>query len=314
MTSTRLQIRQAMLNEDVTGGLYGTATAGAATTLTDTTLLAVGGNAASRYSNQYLYRPAAANAADYYRRVTAAGYAPTTGVLTHGTPNYTQAPLAGAPADSGYYELWPYDPRIVNRAIARALTDRCFSIQQDSVTTNGQTRYDVTAAPFSLTSITTIQDQVLEISQITGTDPNAAVSRWDRAGNTWWPELDNGTLYMRFKPAPTGTIRLTWKAPYAALTDESTTTACPLDYVKWAAFFELFDALARDAKRRGEPTEQYDAMKADAFTRYWAENHKHLGEYAAQLYRGKARWKSTAPAPRMGRAGSQLGGSMGRTI
>lgn len=315
MTATRRQIRQAMLDEDVVAGLYGTATAGASGTLTDTTLLAVGGNATSRFANYYLYRPAAANAADNYRRVTATGYAPATGVLTHGGPGYTQAPLAGAPADNGYYELWPYDPRMVNRAVSRALQKRCFSIQQDTFTTNGQTRYDVTAAPISLTSITTIQDQVLEIAQFTGTDPNASVSRWDKAGNTWWPELDNGTLYMRFRPAPTGTLRLTWKAPYANLTDETTSTACPTDYVKWAAFVELFDALGRDAKRRGEPAEQYDDMKADAFTRYWTENHKYLDEYAAQFYRGRPRWKSAVRAPQMGRVGSgRLGGSMGRTI
>ena len=42
MTATRQQARQTLLDEDITGGLHGTATAGAAGTLTDTTLLQVG--------------------------------------------------------------------------------------------------------------------------------------------------------------------------------------------------------------------------------------------------------------------------------
>lgn len=312
MTATRKQIRTAMLDEDVIDGLDGLATTGAVGAVTDTANLRIGGQSVSRFASYYLYRPAAANAADNYRRVTATGYAPSTGVLTHGGPDYTVAPLASS--DSGDFELWPYDPRMVNRAISRALTKRCFSIQQDTFATNGQTRYDVTASPISLTGITTIQDQVLEISQFTGTDPNAYVSRWDKAGNSWWPELDNGTLYLRFSPAPSGTLRFTWKTPYAALSDESTTTACPTDYVKWAAFVELFDALGRHAKRRGEPTQQYDDMKADAFNRYWVENHKYLDQYAAQFYQPKPRWKSSAPAPRMGRVGGRLGGAMGRAV
>ena len=135
MTVTRKQIRQALLDEDITGGMYGTATAGAPTQLTDTTLLKYAGNSSSRYGSYYLYRPAAATAADVVRRITPTGYDPVDGELTHSGPAWTINPLASS--DSGYYELWPWDPLLVNRALTRAMQTRLFSIQQDDITTNG---------------------------------------------------------------------------------------------------------------------------------------------------------------------------------
>ena len=117
-----------MIDLDVLdGAIWGTATAGAATSLTDTSELSVGGNAVTRYASKYLYRPVATNVADYIRRITTTGYAPTTGVVTHSTPNYTENPLVGN--DNGYYEIGPHDPRRVNRAFSRARTARCFRIQ-----------------------------------------------------------------------------------------------------------------------------------------------------------------------------------------
>lgn len=312
MTSTRPDIRQAMLDQDSTDGLYGTATAGAVGSLTDATSLAVGGNASSRYGSAYLYRPNAANDEDVYRRVAAAGYAPATGVLTHAGPNYTEAPLASG--DDGYYELWPFDPMDVNNASNRALTKRCFSLQRDLVVTTGLSRYDVSEAPFSLTDITTIQDQVLEIAQVYGTDPNARVIPWAASGKTWWPELDDGSLYMRFDPPATGTIQITWKKPYAALADEDDETECPVDYVAWATWAELFDSLGKRAVSRGEASTQYDELRTAAFGRYWAENHKHLGRFASMFHYSQPRGRTRTSGPRMGRMGPSLYGPGGRTI
>ena len=311
MTSTRLAIRKQMLDEDWHEGLYGTATAGAVGTLTDTTLLQVGGNATSQQAGNHLYRPAAATASDVYRRVNSDGYAPSTGVLTHGGPDWAVAPLASS--DTGYYELWPWDPRLVNSAIDRALTTRCFSMQRDSVTTNGQSRYDVTASPFSLT-ITSPQAQIVEVMQVWGTDPNAEVHEWANAGKTWWPELDDGTLYVRFDPAPTGTLQIGWKKPYSALANDAASTACPIDYVAWAAYYELFIALEKRAIRRGEPEGQYSELKDFAYARYWAEAQKYLGRFAATIYMPRPRSRTWTPGPRMGRPSNVLGGAGGRSI
>ena len=311
MTVNRLQIRQAMLSENVSMGLYGTATAGSTTTLTDTTNLAVGGNSTSRFMSYFLYRPAAATASDKFRRVTPTGYAPTTGVLTQGTPAWTIAPLASS--DSGYYELWQYDPVQVNAAISRALTKRCFALERDLVTPNGQSRYDITASPFSL-PVTNVQDQILEIVQFYGTDPNARIQPWQAAGKTWWPETDGATLYVRFDTPPTGTIQVTWKKPYTALTDDSTTSTVPLEYVAWASFFELFDALSKQAIARGESDAPWASLRQSAFDRYWTENHKYLDRFASQFFVSPAKGRTRGRGPVMGRTGSQLYGPGGARI
>ena len=309
--STRPTIRQNLLDEDITGGLHGTATAGAAGTLIDTTLLQIGGQSVSRFKSFYLYRPNAANTEDVFRRVNTDGYAPTTGVLTHGGPNYTEAPLAGDPADDGTYELWPFNPREVNRAFSRGLTTRCFSIQQDDITTNGQTRYQMNTSPFPTSGITSPQNQILEFGHVLGTDPNATVIPWLRGGRTWWPENDDDTLFVRFHPAPSGTLRMMWKQPYTDITDESTSTAADDDYIMWAMAFELFMALRKRAIKNSESAANYAEMERDSYTRFWARRQMFLDRFASQFHYAKPKWRSAVASPLTGRRGlgSRLGGT-----
>ena len=312
MTVTRKQIRQAMLDEDIFGGLYGTATTGAPLQLTDTTLLKVAGKSSSLFGNYFLYRPAAATASDVVRRVTMTGYTSDDGILTHAGPAWTTDPLESS--DSGYYELWKYDPVLVNRAITRAFQTRLFSIQQDDITTNGQTRYEVGASPFSLSSIES-DDQILEVGQVWGTDPNARVRVWTKEGRTWWPEPDNDTLYIRFDPPPSGTIRITWKKPYTALSDDTTTSTVDKEWAVWASAFELFIGLSRAAQMNGETSANYDQLKDYAYGRERSLRRKFMNRWASQLITPRPRWRSSASAPRMGRGfTSALGGDGGRTI
>ncbi len=56
MAVTRPQVRQAALDEDFVGGMYGTATNGTDGKLTDTTLLQVGGNSVSEHALKRLKR------------------------------------------------------------------------------------------------------------------------------------------------------------------------------------------------------------------------------------------------------------------
>ena len=311
MTVTRKQIRQAMLDEDIFGGLYGTATAGAPLQLTDTTLLRVSGQSESLYGNYYLYRPAAATAADVVRRIAFGGYDPDNGKLTHSGPVWAIDPLESS--DSGYYEVWKHNPVEVNRAMTRAFQTRLFSIQQDDITTNGQTRYEVGASPFSLSSIES-DDQILEIGQVWGTDPNARVRVWTKEGRTWWPEPDNDTLYVRFDPPPSGVIRITWKKPYTALSDDTTTSTVDKEWAVWATALELMIALSRRAQLNGETSANYDQLKEYAYARYWGLRKKFMNRFASQLITPRPRWRSSASAPRMGRGfTSALGGDGGRT-
>jgi hypothetical protein len=303
---TRQAIRQTLIDLDVVDGAsYGTATAGGAATVTDTTLLAVGGNAVTRYASQYLYRPSAANAADYYRRVTATGYAPTTGVLTHGTPNYTVNPLASS--DTGYYELWPYDPKRVNRAFSRALTTQCFLMQQDNVTTNGNTRYQVSASPFSLTNLTSA-NQFFGVAQVQGTDPTATLTPWMNEGRTVMPEWDNDTFYLRFDPAPTGTIRIAWKKFFTDVTNETSDAVVDSTYAAWATLKELFYALRETAIERGENADHYQQRFEKADQRTWIEGWKQNERFNARLFLPRPRYQSFTGAPGSGRGG---GGGLG---
>lgn len=312
MTVTRKQLRQALLDRDFMGGLYGTATAGAAFRVTDTTNLQVVGYSQSRFGNYWLYRPAAANASDYYRRITADGFDGDDGTLLHKGPAWTVNPLASS--DTGYYEVWRHDPRKVNKAFSRALTERCFSIQQDDITLNGQTRYALADAPFSLTSIESAQNQILELGKVLGTDPNAIVEPLQRY-KTWWPEPDNDTLYIRFDPRLSGTLRVTWKKPYANITDDTTTTTCDLEWLTWATAFELYTTLSMEAQDRGETSANYDSLKDRCYNRYWGLRQMFMDRWASQIIRPPARWRSSSPAPRMGRGWSnRLGGAGGMTV
>ncbi|MCR4341807.1 MAG: hypothetical protein NUW01_18180 [Gemmatimonadaceae bacterium] len=308
MTVNREQIRQSMLDEDIVDGFYGTASAGTTTSLTDAGLLDVGVESPGRFGAYWLHRPAAAAAANFYRRIRGDGFNAQTGKLDIQGAIWTVAPLASA--DTGEYEIWPGDvhPAAVNRAISRALTTRCFSIQRDSVTTNGQTRYDIAASPFTLTSISSIQNQVLEINQVSGTDPNARIWPWASGGRSWWPEEDNNTLYLRFYPAPSGTLEIVWKKPYADLTDETTTSAVNEDYVKWAAFYELFFALENRAKAESESKVNYKDLKETCYARYWARNQMEMGRFASQYHHPRPRWRSAVAAPTSGRGYGGLGG------
>lgn len=307
MTANRQEIRQDMLDQDLVDGVqFGTATGGASGTLIDTTLLQVGGNSVSKFASRYLYRPVAANTADVFRRVAPIGYDPATGVLTHGGPGYTEAPKAST--DNGYYELWFTDPAKVNRAFSRALTTQCYSLQFDEVTTDGSTLYDITTSPFSLTDIVSIQNQVLELVQVSGSGSTSKIVPWTRGGRTWHPETDDGTLNIRFSPAPTGTIAVIWKKPFADITDETTDTEADTDFVTWATFYELFSALEREAIADSESDAGWTQLKNFAYQRFWARRQMVLDRFASQYHIARPRWRSATGSPRMGRFGGRLGG------
>ncbi len=459
--ATRQVVRKRILDQDILGGIYGTATTGDDLGLTDTTLLRIGGASVDQYSNLFLYRPNAANSEDVLRRVISEGYSPISGVISHEGPAYTVNPLASG--DDGYYELWPFDPRDVNRAYTRALTTQCFSIQQDDIATNGRSRYRLTSglniltvagdidfeggvgswttggsntiatsteqfvyskasgkityqdnstlaslsvtltpspyvaqlwlyipdsydgtdlrlqmnsytgstvtnvdidmdatnqwqrlevtitplpsdlvgtlalvengtaatagrvlyidgaqvepgdavSPYSALGLTT-HNQILEVMQVHGTEPNVRMSPWRTGGRTWLPESDNDVLYLRFDPAPSGTLRLIWRKPYADITDETSSSDVDTDFVMWATMWELFGALARSSTVDGESAAQYKELAKQAYTRFWGRRKMEQDRYAAQYHITRPRWRSSVASPRMGRGvGTRRGISAG---
>lgn len=303
MTVTRQQVRQQMIKEGIVDAFYGTASTGTTTSMTDVDQLAVGIEGPGRYGGYWLYRPNAASANDYYRRIKGDGFSSVTGKIEIAGPAYAAGPTLSS--DDGYYEIWPGDmhPREINWAFTRALTTRCFSLQRESLsisTIGANNRYDIDA-DFSLTSITSIQDQVLEIVQLVGTEPDAYVRPHSGNELVWWPEEDNGTQYIRFDRMPSGTLQLTWRKPYADVTDETTTSTVTLTYASWATFYELFMALEKRAKGQQEAERHYAELKDEAFARYWGKNHSELGRFASMLHVPRPRFRAAFSAPVMGR-------------
>ncbi len=284
MTITLPNIRQAMLDADFVDGDYGTATTGAVGVLTDVTKLAVGGKPKSTWGRFHLHRPNAATAADKHRLVTATGFSSSAGSLTHGGPAWAVAPLASA--DDGTYELWKYPVIEVNRAINRALTDRCWILNKDEITSlTGASRYDVSAVPFSLT-IESLERQIRDIEQVFGSTPNQVINRWSerQSGGRWYIEQDAGSEFLFTDPPLTGTIRLVWISSFTALADETTTSTVTLDYAVWGAWYELLITRWQRAKSRGLPSQEIRTLADSAFARYDALYREELGRYASHIY------------------------------
>ena len=245
--------------------------------------------------------PSAANAADYYRRATGAGYAAATGVLTHDGPSYTINPLANG--DSGYFEVMPHDPRVMNRAIENGLTRRCSRLHQDDVVTNGESRYTVGSSPLPTSGLTDPDQQIMAIEQVIGTEPNATIVPWAVEGNDWWGQQGDGTVYLRFDAPPTGTIRITWRDELSAWSDDDTDTKDrDLAYMKWAAFVELYSSLAASAVAGSQSEIAYKTLRTAAYEQYWGERLKAMTSlYAGDVIVRHRRPRIRTAVPRMGR-------------
>ncbi len=279
MTSTRPQVRRQMLDEDIVRDVgYGTISSGTTHGFVVATL-GQGGDSANRFHNRYLYVPGFDAVANHVRRVRE--WIPERRQFEHDGPDYSLEAL-------GTVEVHAYDPLDVNRAISRALARRCFSIQRDDIETNGQTLYTIGTAPFDvLASITESPDeQIFDVQQVLSPSGNyLRTIPWATGGRTFRGVLDNNVLTVQFDPAPSGTIRVIWKKPYTALSDETTTTACPLQYAVWGSYYELFMALEQRAMNAGESGAQYGRSKNVAEERYMREHRVALGEYAYRVKR-----------------------------
>lgn len=299
MAITRRQVRQAMIDWRWIGGFHGTASAGDGASIA-AVALTVGGEPTSKFAGHWPHRPDASNVADYYRRVRGDGYSGREGRILHAGPGYTEAPLAGS--DSGYFELLRYDPRFVNQAISNALTTRCHVLNKDDIVTTGVDVYTLGTAPWPSSGLTDADQQILEIEQVLGTDPNDTVVPWGKDGRDWWGDIDGTLRRIRFDPAPTGTLRAYWREPAADLTDDTTTVERELAYAKWASFYELFLMLAAAARDRGERTRHYEDLAHEAYTSYWGERLYAMTErFAGEVIVRQDRTRFHTTTPVMGR-------------
>lgn len=302
MPITRRGVRQAIIDQGWFDALYATATS--ATTEGTQTLvatLAAGGQSAGKYGRLWQYRPSAANAGDQLRVLEPEGFQSSSGMFRHQGPAWTENPLVNG--DSGYFELWPYDPRVVNECIERALTDLCWSLQQDDVTTDGSQRYQLAAAPFPLTKPAAVHE-ILAIEEVIGSGATALVRPWNSAGRSWRAESDAGTYYIRFYGTPRSqTLRIYWRKSYTAFSDDAVDTeTVPDNYIKWASLVELFRTLNRKAEEVGRPNDNYRSLLATAWEKYLEEHRKELTDrFAGPIVVIPQQSHNRVTAPRMGR-------------
>ncbi len=260
MAVTRTQIRRravALVPEKGFASADGVASlvasAGAVGTLTDTTNLPSTGASTALYANQWIHRPAAANASDFYRLISSTGYAAATQIITQQGPNWTVAPLASS--DSGVYILTKDDPRLWNRAINEALRSECFVVQRDEWTPVSNTRriYAIGSAPLDSVTGITRKTQIHAIQwHPSGDASNEELWRdWDDGRREWEPFDDAGTLKIDFRhvvPGTTQKMRLVSVLPLAALTDEATTVDVDEEWAAYATILVMARWLGEDDK------------------------------------------------------------------
>lgn len=304
MTTTRPLIRRGILDQQLWRGAgYFTLTAADVRSLTATTF-GQGGDSMAKFHNRYIYTPGSA-AGDTQRRVRE--FDAQKRQLWHEGPDYGIAPAIGAIA-----EILPYDSEDFNKAVTRALTRRCMLLERTEIVTDGSTVYTIGTAPFdTLTSITDPDDQIFSVEQVYGSNDNfERVEPWDTGGKTYRGEPNNGVLAVRFDPPPQGTIKIIWGKWYTDLTDETTTTTCPLPYATWATVLELFTVLEERTINHAESQAQYATMKASAMDRFMHEHTIALGEYAGRKRRLR-RPRTYRPAPAHNLRGQGFGASGG---
>lgn len=290
----RAVIRKAAIDQDVWRACaYGTITAASRDSVTDVNgALGYGGESREKFNNRRLYMPAVAATTDKIRLIKE--FEGERRRLVHAGPDFSATPIAGEA-----YEIHAIDPDFLNRSLNRALTRRCFSVQRTDIECDGSSFYTIGTAPFdTLSDITESADQqILDIEIVSGTDPNAVIQPWDRDGRVYWGELDNNVLGVRFDPAPSGTIRVIWKKPYAAMDDEADVTTCPTAYAMWAMLYETYASLEERAITNHESADELRRLKLDFEARMMREQVVAMGRYAGRIRRQRrSRVRRRAPS------------------
>lgn len=232
MSTTRTALRQA-IGYELSEMHAGTVTSATTTTLTDSALVDAD-ESASRWDRAWLYVTSGAQVG-VVRRVSVSGFAPTTGALT-----LSRAWTAPAPGDT--YELHQMlAPEDLHRLIDIGL-QRCTYLAEQAITpVSGNRNYDLSAYTWL-----TEPSQVQAIVWRQGTVAN----QYRYLPDSWWEvRRDGATLTLDIEPysvAASDQMYLRCIRPYAALTSDTDSTACPLEWAKAAAIVSIYEWISRN--------------------------------------------------------------------
>lgn len=292
--TTRLEVRRVAVGMCPLRGLASIddendliASAGGARELTDSGVLLPSGASTALFTNVFIHRPKAANAADVVRIVGASGYSAPDYRITHQGPNYTENPLAGA--DDGTYLLLKDHPFLWDRALNVALKNELFFRHDQTWTPTSDTQrlYTIGTAPLDTIAGITKQTQIHNV-QVHGKDDVALELQWRNWYNgrrEWDVWEDNDVLLLEF-PYPAGPpdtndrMRLITTRPFSAVTSESTAINVDLQWAAAAVVMVMARWLADDVNEKDEWT-QYGV---DATTIYTDYRRQLLGKLSHRTY------------------------------
>ena len=200
----------------------------------------------SLYKDWYIYLPAAAAATDNVRII--GSFDPVSQGWRIAGTDYGTAPTNDA---AGRYLVLKDHPLTWNRALNYALTDLLSFPRFDEFSPVSDTRriYAIASAPISVTDLTRLsQIWDVEFHDETETANEEDWKSWADGQRTLRPFEDEGTLYLDFgrgrAPGTSEQFRMISTVPYAALTDETTTSNAEEEWAALATLVTMADWLA----------------------------------------------------------------------
>ena len=286
--------------------------AGSATTVVDTANQLPGGYSTLTHKNWFMSRPAMLSgtagqkAADKVRVISS--YAPSTNTWTVGAPNYAITPASTEP-----YRITKNHPSIWEKALNEALQTECFFLRFNNFTPTSQTQRWYTLGVAPLDAVTDLDRgadiHTIQWHSLVDISGEEDWRDWYNGHRTWEAtEVPPGTVIIDFgpslKPDTTMQMRLVVTRPFAALTDETTTS---LVDVEWAAFATLLCMGRQLADMQNPKNEWTMALNNLAVGKFVADRRRaELGRYSRRTVE---RTTSRAGGAGIGgRAGARGGG------
>lgn len=286
MTTTKPVIRRkagiyagtdlAFVSADGVNGL--TASGGSTTTLVDAGAAPPNGYSSNTHQNWHIYLPGA-SAADQVRVVASYSGSNRTWTIDTGE-NY-----ATPPADADSYLILKEHPQFEwDTSLNLALTQKCFFARYHEFdpTSETQSRYIVTSAPISITA-----SDITSVAQFVALewrDENEASGEeeWKTYYGPWEVIEDEGTYTLDTFGRHLNTAR-TWRfvytMPYAALSDESTTSNVNPDYAAWATLLTMGERLGD----HNNPEDRWEQIRRKASAKYDEYHRRALGKYVGRV-------------------------------
>lgn len=220
-----------------------TATGGTTATLIDTAGLPPVGVSPLFAKRHWLNLPSAVAAGDRKRIIDS--YTPASYTLNLKDPVLAVAPVAGTP-----YLILKDDPDTWNAAMDEAFRTMLSEVHYDEITIGSTPshRYDLSAAPFSLPSITKVtQVYGIELRRGDATDPDW--DEWQNGSRAYKVYSAAGKIYLDFgtiaaAPGAADVIRVKWAAEYDVTTTEAASINCNELLAAQATLIQMADWLA----------------------------------------------------------------------